>query len=228
MSLQKIINQAETINFDRRQVVGIQYSRSEIAKVSETPTRNPWRINVGFSAALPYDQNRDLIEALDTLDRANTETITFSANPNLSWLCAYQGELSAGQLSGITVSSFTGNQLVLGSLPTTGSSVVLFKAGDFIQIGTNPYPFTVVNTVTRGSTSTVTVTTHRPNFITTSTVGSTLTVGNAVQFKVFCPNMPTYTLVQGASRRNSNGTLANNAFIQFSSGFELYEWTGDA
>lgn len=229
--LQTIINMAETIEFNRRKMTGVQYTQSEIPKVSETPTRNPWKIGIGFRAALPYNSNRDLLERLDTLDRGKPEIVSFSDNANLSWICAYQGSMTTLQINALTVSSFTGNQLVLTGLPTVASSTVLFKAGDFIQVGTgntNPYPFTVVEDVLRGSSNTVTITTHRPNFITSSVFGLSVTVGNAVKFKVFCPNMPVYSLMPGAPTRDSNGNLTNNAYIQFSEDFKLFEWVGGA
>lgn len=214
--LQTIIDSAETIEFNRRKVIGIQYSRNEIAYRNETVTKNPWRMTVKFPAYLPYVNNRALLEALDTLDRKTSETVTFG---NISWMFAYQGTMSTAQRSAITVSSFTGNQLVLGNLfavdnnnPTTK---VLFKAGDIIQIAGKPYPFTVTADVLRGSDTTVTVTTHRPNFISTSVAGLTLNYGNDVQFKLFCPNMPTYTIIPGR-------------YVVFNDSFQLYEDVGAA
>lgn len=221
--LQTIINLAETIQFNRRRVVGTQVTRNEIVKVSETPTRNPWRMSVGLSAAMPYHLYRDVIEGLDYLDRRLPETISFSSVTGQSFLCQYQGQLNASQLSGLRTVSFAGNQLILNALPSTnavpnGQSSFVFKKGDFIQIGTNPYPFTVTEDVLRGSGSTVTVTTHRPNFLTSGYTTVALAVGNAVQFKMICLNMPTYTLTPGSS----------SALIQFDSNFELTEYLGEA
>lgn len=218
MSLQKIVNGAETIQFNRRKTVGVQYTRSEVALRNETVTKNPWRLNVTFPAYLPYSSNRDLIEAIDTLDRKASETIQFSAAGH-SWLLAYQGDMSQAQRNVVTVTSFIGNQLILGNLPAVDnnfpSSKAMFKAGDFIQISGQPYPFTVVNTVLRGTSTTITVTTHRPNFISSSVVGSTILVGNSVQFKMFCPNMPTYTVIPGR-------------YIKFDGDFQLFEDLGGA
>jgi hypothetical protein len=219
MSLQKIVNKAQSIQFNRRKVVGIQYTRSEVALRNETVTKNPWKLTVTFPAYLPYATNRDLIEALDTLDRRSNETVSFSGSTGLSWLCAYQGDMTLAQRNALTVNSFSGNQLVLSTLPDVDnnfvSSKVMFKAGDFLQITGQPYPFTVVNTVSRGTGGTITLTTHRPNMITSSVTGLTLKTGNDVQFKVFCPNMPTYTVIPGR-------------YIQFSDSFQLIEDVGAA
>jgi hypothetical protein len=214
--LQTIINKAEAIEFNRRKVVGIQYSRNEIAFRNETVTKNPWRLNVKFPAYLPYASNRDLTEALDTLDRRLSETVTFA---NISWMFAYQGAMSTGQRSNITITSFQGNQLVLGNVfaidNNNTADKLLFKAGDIIQVVGRPYPFTVTEDVARGNDASVTVTTHRPNFISTSVVGLSLNYGNDVQFKLFCPNMPTYSIIPGR-------------YIVFNDSFQLYEDVGAA
>jgi len=220
MALQTIINKAESIEFDRRRVIGIQTSRNEITYRNETVTKNPWRLKVKFPAYLPYATNRDLIEAIDYLDRRNSETVTFSANAGLSWLCAYQGSMSSTQLSSLVVSNFVNDQLTIGGLPTVDNNFlanrVMFKAGDFISVNGFPFPFTVVETVLRGSGSTITVKTHRPKILTSEFVnGNAIKVGNAVEFKVVCTNTPTYTIVAGR-------------YIQFNGDFQLIEDVGAA
>jgi hypothetical protein len=217
--LQTILNAAETIEFNRRKVVGIQTSRNEISFRNETVTKNPWKLTVQFPAYLPYATNRDLIESLDTLDRISSQTVSFSGNSGLSWICAYQGTMSQAQLDTLTVKTFSGNQLVLENIPALDNNFpsdrIVFKAGDFIQISGFPYPFTIVNNVQRGSGSDITLTTHRPNFISGSVVGHNIFAGNAVSFKVFCPNMPTYTIIPGR-------------YIVFNDAFQLFEDVGAA
>lgn len=225
MSIQSIINIADTIQINRRKVVGIQYTRNEIARVSELVTRNPWRFSVKVSAVLRYDlpATRALLEELDRLDRKLPEEITFANNTNLSWMFSYQGALTLAERNNLRVSRFGDsthdyNELVLTGLPTTGvnslSTAVMFKKGDIIQVSGYPYPFTVQNTqVLRGSGNTITITTHRENFIDTSVVNGSVVVGPSVEFNMFCPNMPTYTFV-GKNQ------------VQFDGAFELYEYTG--
>lgn len=244
MSLQRIINVCETLNIDRRKVVGVQYTRSEVAKVSETPTRNPWKFNLTISAALQYGANRDLLEQIDYLDRRYAEVVSFGtatgASAGLAYMFAYQGVMVKSQLDALNVVSFTGNQLTLNNLPTLAAipgqaNGIMFKKGDFVQIGGYPYPFTIVGpaavngivtpsdvylrdaVISNGQPQNLTLTVHRPNFIGTSVQGRGLNVGNACQFKMFCPNMPTYKLSPGGV----------NAIIQWTSDFQLYEWTGD-
>jgi len=248
MSLQTIINHAETLEIDRRRVVGVQFTRNEIAKTSETPTRNPWKFNVGISAALVYSENRQLLEAIDLLDRTTPEIISFNslttssvpgnsnyvgktASAGLNYIFAYQGDVRLADgitpnyslLNNMSVQSFNGNQLVLTTLPgaaqvTGGQNAIMFKAGDFIQIQGYPFPFTNRYDVKLGTGTSITLTTHRPNFITGNVVGAKINVGNQCQFQMFCQNMPTYKLTSGGP----------NAIINWSSEFKLYEYTGNA
>ena len=225
--LQTIVNYSNGLQIDRRNVVGIQFTRNEVPRVSQTPTKNPWRFTITMPNKFRYAEARDLMEAIDHLDRYTPEIITFSNLPQLNWIFKYQGAMTSGQISTITVQSFTGSSLVLTNLPSVASGTILFEPNDLIQIGTNPYPFTVVNQVTRGGSSTVTVTTHRPNIITASVVGDGITVGNSCQFYMFCPNMPIYKLIPGGYQK-SGSTVLGNAIIEWSDTFNLYEWVATA
>lgn len=225
--LQTIIDNCNGIQIDRRKMVGIQFTRNESPRTSQTPTYNPWRFILDMPSSLRYSEARALLEELDTLDRNVPQIITFGNNPCLSWIFKYQGSLSTSQLSTITVQSFVGDQLVLQNLPAVSSTRVLFEANDLIQIGNYTFPFTSQTRVTRGTGTTVTVTTNRPNIITGTVAGQNITVGNSCEFYMFCPNMPTYKLVPGGATR-SNGVTTNNALIEFSDSFNLYEWVATA
>jgi len=225
--LQTIINKANGLTIDRRKVVGVQITNNEIPRTSLTPTTQPWRFVLDMPASLYYYNNRNLLEALDTLDRYQPELVTFSDNACLSWIFRYQGSMNSTQINNMTVSDFTGNQLELGGLPAIASTRVLFEPNDLIQIGAHTYPFTSTTRIVRGTGTSVTITTNRPNIISTSVVGDGITVGNDCEFNMFCPNMPTYKLIPGGYVQSS-GTTLNNALIEFSDSFTLYEWTGTA
>ncbi len=227
--LQTIINRCNGLTIDRRKVVGIQFTRNEVPRTSLTPTYNPWKFTLEMPASLRYNQNRDLIETLDTLDRYTPQIITFSDNPCISWIFRYQGSMSTAQINGIRVQSFVGDQLILSNLPAIASTRVLFEQNDLIQIGNYTFPFTSTTRITRGTGATVTVTTNRPNIISTAIPTNTLgiTVGSDCDFYMFCPNMPTYKLTPGGAVY-SNGTTINNALIEFTDPFELYEWVATA
>lgn len=225
--LQTIINKASGLTIDRRKVVGVQITRNEIPRTSLTPTKQPWRFVVTMPPSLYYYNNRDLLEELDRLDRYQPQTITFSNNPCISWIFRYQGSMSLGQINNMSVVSFTGNQLVIGGLPSIASTRVLFEPNDLIQIGAHTYPFTSTTRITRGTGSSVTITTNRPNIITGTVAGDGITVGTDCEFNMFCPNMPTYKLIPGGAVKSGTTTL-NNALIEFSDDFTLYEWVGTA
>mgnify|MGYP000045837424 CR=1 FL=1 len=225
--LQTIIDNCNGISIDRRQMVGIQYTRNESPRTSNTPTFNPWRFVLDMPSSLRYNEARALMEELDTLDRYVPQVITFGNNPCLSWIFKYQGSLSTTQLNTITVDSFVGDQLVLTNLPAISSTRVMFEKNDLIQLGNYTFPFTSTTQVTRGTGSTITVTTNRPNIITSTVVGANITVGNKCQFYMFCPNMPTYKLIPGGAVISNNTTI-NNALLEFSDSFQLYEWVATA
>lgn len=229
--LQTILNYCNGLAIDRRRVVGIQYTRNEIPRVSATPTKNPWKFTLDMPNRFKYYQARDLMEALDKLDRITPEVITFSDLPQLSWIFRYQGAMSQAQLNTITVTSFVGDQLVLNvSGITAASSAVIFQPNDLIQIGSSgvhPYPFTSTTQILRGSGSTVTVTTNRPNILTGTLTGLGIIVGNSCEFNMFCPNMPTYKLIPGGQAM-SGSSVISNALIEFEDSFNLYEFVGDA
>jgi hypothetical protein len=229
--LQTILNYCNGLEIDRRKVVGIQYTRNEIPRVSQTPTKNPWKFTLDMPNKFRYNQARDLMETLDTLDRITPQIITFSNLPQLSWIFKYQGAMNAGQLATITVTSWVGSTLTLNvSGITAASTAVIFEPNDLIQIGSagvHPYPVTSTTQVTRGSGSTVTVTTSRPNILTGTLTGEGIIVGNNCQFNMFCPNMPTYKLIPGGAMY-SGSTVTNNALLEFSDPFEFYEMVGSA
>lgn len=232
--IQDILNRASTITMDRRKVVGIQYTRNEIPRTSSIPTRNPWRFTIDMPANLSWWDNRTLVEALDNMDRYAPQIINFS-DTCIAWIFRYQGQMNANQINALTVSSFAGTQLSLTGLSSVGvtSGTIMFEPNDLIQIGANPYPFTVVNRVTATGSNDITFTVNRPNFLSgPAFAGAGITVGPTCNFNMFCPNMPTYKLIPGNSfiYRSGDGTktVINNARIEFSSPFELFEWVGGA
>jgi hypothetical protein len=228
--LQTILTYCNSLAIDRRKVVGIQFTRNEIPRVSQTPTLNPWKFTLEMPNSFKYYQARELMESLDTLDRINPQVITFSDNSNLSWIFRYQGAMTAPQISAITVTSFVGNVLRLTNLPTVSAGTVLFEPNDLIQLGAlgvHPYPFTSTTQILRGSLSYVDIITNRPNIITGTVSSLGIIVGNSCQFNMFCPNMPTYKLIPGGQAM-SGSTLISNALIEFSDAFQFYEFVGEA
>lgn len=225
--LQTIIDNCNGIKINRRNVVGIQYTRNEIPRVSQTPTTNAWKISLDMPNSFRYSEARALMEEIDTLDTTTPQLVTFGNNINLRWIWAYQGSATTSQLGSLRVDSYIGNQLVLKNLPAIAGNRYLFKKNDLIQIAGHPYPFTTENDVLRGADTTVTITTSRPNIITGDVSNLGLVVGTNCQFNFFCPNMPVYKLTVGGYQK-TQGVVRNNATLEWSDSFLMYEFVGDA
>lgn len=228
MSIQKILEIADEITINRRKMTGVQFTRNQSVRITQTPTRNPWRFSVHPTASLPYYKARSILERLDVMDRVVPEEISFSSNPNLSWMFRYQGDLNDIQLSNLQISSFIGTNLILKFSPDLANELYFFKSGDVVQIRGYPYPFTVTEDVLGSSRNdaltTITLKTHRPNFITGSLADLRLNYGANCLWKVIATTMPTYKLVQGATTYSASGALINNARVEFSNDLELYEY----
>lgn len=230
-ALQTLINTSSAITVDRRKLTAVQYTRNQMPRTQLTPTTNPWR----FSIELPnlqWSVLRQTLEELNTLDRYQPEVVTFSS-ACISWMFRYQGTVGgAGTLTpptGMTVTSFVGNTLVLGNIPPRTPGDILIASGDLIQIAGSPYPYTSTTNIvyTAGMTS-ATITTHRPNIITLGVAGNTVIVGPTCQFNLFCPGLPSYKIIPGGHIWSPTLGAINNGLVEWAGPLELYEWTAGA
>ena len=132
--------------------------------------------------------------------------------------------MTSGEISACARTSASANKtLVLGSLPTMGSSEYIVKTGDFCQVGR--YAYIATADVVRGTGSTVNIPVHRnlidPVVSTQVCVigqyGTTISMGGntytGVTFPVILRDYPTYTLVP----------MTNDSFIQWSGTFKAFE-----
>ena len=223
MSLQKIINCSEEITIDRRQMVGIQYTKNQLVRITESPSVNPWRISVKVPNQSYYHM-RDVIEDIDRLDKTVSEIVNFGAGTSMNWLFRYCGDLTTVEQNLITVISWVGNQMTINVNGITGATKKILAKGDLIQIVGFPHPVTSHFDVLRGTQNTVTFTVHRPNMLQTIVpAGTKFNWGNNCQFKMICTNSPTYKLLPGAAKY-INGVLVNNAIVEWSDNFNLYEY----
>lgn len=212
MSFQTILDISQSITVNNRRMVGQQYSRSGQVRTAQYVTAVPWVFTVKPHSFLYYPQVRDVIQTIDNLDRQTAATITFSST-NLSWFTSYQGELTSVQAAALTLASVpaaNATTISVGNLPSVASSTIVFKAGDFLQLGS--YAYKVTAQVLRGSGSTVSVTLHRP-VIGTPTAGTLTAVGSACTFSVVAEACPTYTL----------NPMTNGAFVDWDSDFVFRE-----
>ena len=222
MSIQTIIDNATFININKRKVAASSISRSGHIKTADRGV-GVYMFTVGMHAGLPYSTNRGLLEELDTMDVINEANVDIgSTNSGLSYLTAYQGDLSQAQLDQITCVATTGTDganIHIDTTAVTGNVsgyVNLFKVGDFIQpqgnTGTYRYPYQVTSNVSWTSSSDITVPVHRGVLTQsgTSITSGGLRVGNNVNWQVKALTMPTYNVVPYDR-------------IEFSGDFELME-----
>jgi hypothetical protein len=211
MSIQLVIDTCQGIEIDRRKIVGQSMSRSQRVKSAERASANPWRFKVTPASYFKYSTARGMLESINATDKVAETEIKLSNNTKTEYLTAYQGELTQSELDSILVTAFTGTTLTLGNLPAALPTKVLFKPGDYIQPINSRYPYTVVNTVLRGTTSTVQVTTHRPVIASESVdLTDNIKVGKNVTWRVLVASLPTHQLV-------------SNNLVQFTGDFELIE-----
>lgn len=193
MSFQTIVNIQQSMTVNNRRMVGQQVTRGGQIRTAQYLTTVPWVFTITPHNFLYYPQARDVIQTIDNLDRQLPANITFSST-SLSWFTAYQGDLSGSQAAALTLASVppaNSQTISVGNLPAVSTLALVFKAGDFLQLGN--YVYKVTADVARGSGTTVNVSLHRPVIGTPST-GTLTAVGSAVYFPVYAEQCPTYTL----------------------------------
>lgn len=222
MSIQSLINLSNSMTINKRKMVGLQFTRNQAPRTDLTPTKQPFRFTIEVPGQ-PWYLMRSILERIDFLDRWQTEIITFANNARMNFIFRYQGD--ATFITNPTVVSFVGNQLTLTNLPAVPVGQRIFVSGDMLQIAGSPHPFMVVNDVVSTGAANITLTTHRPNIITLGVAGNAVIVGSSCQFRVFMPELPTYTLTPGAYRLATNNTdVLNNAIVTFDGPIVLYEY----
>ena len=212
MSIQNIIDKCQQIEIDKRRIVGQTISRSQRIKTAERSTAQPWRFKITPPGMLPWTASRGFIQVIDFNDRVGEYEISLNNNSGMNYITAYMGAITQGQLNSLTIQAVGTSTITITDMPSVSSSTVIFAQGDIIQPANSRYPYTVANTVTRGLTTTTSVTLHRP-IITSegiSLVGQGLAVGNSCTWRVVVAGLPTYQLVP-------------MQLVQYTGDFELVE-----
>lgn len=184
MSFQYVIDNATNISISKRKKVSQTISRSGVVK-STSLGGQVYEFVVTLPDGLRWSENRSLIESVEKLDRTTVDTIQINAAGH-DYISQYQGDLS--NPNSITVSYTSGNTLTITGGASLGSGNI-FKAGDYIQLGSNGSVYSVVEDVAYNDT---TITVHRP--ILESAGSYTLVVGQNVSWDVICVQMPTWTI----------------------------------
>lgn len=212
MSFQTVFEIQQSMTVNNRRTVGQQVSRSGQVRVAQYLTAVPWVFTVVPHNYLPYATSRDIIQTIDNLDRQLPETITFNS-ANLGWFTDYQGDLTTAQANALTLAAIPAENsqtISVGNFPSIAPTKVVFKAGDFLQIGN--YSYKVTTDVLRGIGTTVSVSLHRP-VIGAVSIGTLAGVGNACEFTVLAEKCPTYTLTPAPG----------GAFVQWDDAFVFRE-----
>ena len=227
MSLQTIIDRAESINIDTRRVVASTLSRNQKILTATRNSTQPWRFKVTPTSGYRWDRDyydytlnavtpmRRTVAAIEATDRHTSAVINLARNTGMTWITEYQGELNSGQRGDMTINSFSGTTLImnLGStVQSLPSGTILFEAGDIIQPANSAYPYKVQSRVLRGSGTTRTVTTHRPLIPETGVTvsGQLLDFGIDCDWTVKIVALPSYTITP-------------DRFVEWSGDFELIE-----
>lgn len=178
---QWVIDHAETISMNRHPVIATTVARDGTTR-SVSRGVAPWSFEVKVADGIPWTTLRNLISKAEKINRLDSTTINFS-NTGYDWLVKYQGGYS-GNFYGNWI--FNSNHLSVTS--GSGGGGNMFKAGDFIQLGTSGKVYTVAADSVGGD-----VYLHRP--VLESTGGGDLIVGKDCNWTVRCTSFPKWTLM---------------------------------
>ena len=219
MSLQSVINNAETLTISRNKLAGQTISRSGRLRSSVIASAQPFKFTVQYKAIDTYADIRDVLEQIERLDVVFTETVDIgSTNTGLSWITEYKGDVSASNLANLTVDQTSGSIIVLNTENLVGTTTtdILFRKGDYIQFANGyKYPYTVtqdvqVGIVTTGSKIIVPVNRGIIEQNGYTIAGKGIVAGTDVRWQVKMLSKPTFTLQPAR-------------YLEFNEAFELME-----
>jgi hypothetical protein len=193
---QNIFEIQQSMTVQNRRIVGQQVSRAGYITVAQYLNAVPWVFTIVPHSFLYYPQVRNVIQAIDNLDRQLPDTIQFNST-NLSWFTAMQGTATVASLNGTP----TPNSQTI-ALTSNGT----YKAGDFISI--NGYVYKVT-----ADSSGSSVNINRP-LIGAPSSSAPVLLGNNVVFTVVAEQCPTYKL----------NPMTNGAFVEWSGPFVFREY----
>ena len=123
MSIQTIIDTAQSIEFDRSKTVGQSVSRSGRLKTAERASVQAWTFVVTPAGSYFWSDHRDTIEEIDANDRINEYEISLSNVNGMGFITEYMGNLNSTQLNALTINTNTTATFVLGNLPSIGATL---------------------------------------------------------------------------------------------------------
>jgi len=181
-AFQTVFDNATTISINKKRKVSQTSSRTGVIKTTSLGGQL-WE----FEATLPdgprYSDYRQLIEAMEVLDRTQQGTIQITQ----PYITGYQGNLQ--NISSGTVTYTVGNSVAITSGLGGISSGYKFRAGDVVQLGSSGSVYSVAQDVAYDTNA---ITFNRP--IKESPGTYSLIVGPAVTWRVVCVQYPEYKI----------------------------------
>ncbi len=223
MSLNTILAVSESVGVTDKRFIGQTMSRNQRISTSEILSVQPFGFEMKPNSYLLLSQNKALLSSLRTVDREYESYLNFGSTGWWNYI-AYQGDMSSAEISACEYQTSSANKtIVLGSLPTMGSTEYIVKTGDYLQI--DRYAYIATADVQRGSGSTVSIPVHRTIMTTlispmeavigqygiTQSLGGDTYIG--VTFPVILTEYPNYTLIP----------MTNDSFIAWSGTFKAIE-----
>jgi len=181
MSLQKIIDSAQSIEISRQALVSSTTSRSGRLITASRNWSKPWSFTVVPKPYWRYSELKPIMEAILLRDRFAEHTIRLGQTPGAEWMVKFDGA-ALGGASGVTVNGAgTGGTTMVLNLGTANAGfstgTVMFRAGDIIQPAGQRYPYVVaedaLQPVSHTATDTITLTINR------GILPTTLNINNA-------------------------------------------------
>lgn len=223
MSLNQILAISESVGINDQRFIGQMVSRNQRISTSEILTVVPFAFEMKPMQYLYYSENRGLLNSLRIPDKALEQYLNFGTTGWKNYI-EYQGDMTSGEIEACEWQTASANKtLVLGSLPTMGSSEYIVRAGDFCQVGR--YSYIATADVQRGTNATVNIPVHRnlidalisPVGAVIGEYGTTVSLGGdsytGITFPVILREYPTYTLTP----------ITNDSFINWSGSFKAFE-----
>jgi len=204
MAIQELLDGATSITMDKAVPTSMSVSRGQKLR-TQSRAISIYKFVVGLNPGYRYDNTntRSLLTSYDVQGRITEEQIKLSNVAGGAWIQEYQGNLSTSDqnLTYIVAADQVGPGDGTGSISinTTnvvgGADTVIVEAGDFIQAANSTYPYQAVETVTKGTSPTVTIKTHRTPI--EVNLGANVLYGNDVTFTVKMIDQPPYSLTPG-------------------------------
>jgi len=152
MSLQSIIDSAQTIEFARGALAATTMSRSGRLITSARNWVKPWQFTIVAKPIWRFADSRTIIETIISYDRITEHTISLANNANMAWMVQKQGQGVTGSTGFVIDNTTNLNSSILvlrlgtANIGHTAGTTIL-KAGDIIQPLGHRYPYVVSSDV---------------------------------------------------------------------------------